>query len=243
MLLNALSHVCLVLGSHERDSHKNPNGSWHRQKVYLKARVEIWTVTLAWQRHNIEGIEGFTSDWTAGVLCEIVKEDGSMARKVELQRFAKDHDLSIITIADLVRYRLYNENLARERKAGRWCSPMFLGFQFSRELYLMRPHQKHTYLMQNISVPITMLLQSSEEMNRSFWNSDLPEDNTLSTLSMDHGQLLGTKSERVCIWGGCQINSIKVNTILCRRMKHLTVVPSVLMSITVSFKTVIEASC
>ena len=32
-----------------------------------------------------------------------------MARKAELQRFAKDHDLSIITIADLVRYRIYHE--------------------------------------------------------------------------------------------------------------------------------------
>lgn len=46
----------------------------------------------------------------AGVLCEIVNKDGSMARKAELQRFAKDHDLSIITIADLVRYRIHHEN-------------------------------------------------------------------------------------------------------------------------------------
>ncbi len=46
----------------------------------------------------------------AGVLCEIVNKDGSMARKAQLQRFARDHDLSIITIADLVRYRIYHEN-------------------------------------------------------------------------------------------------------------------------------------
>lgn len=50
----------------------------------------------------------------AGVLCEIVNKDGTMARKAELQRFAKDHDLSIITIADLVRYRIHHENKTLE---------------------------------------------------------------------------------------------------------------------------------
>jgi len=45
----------------------------------------------------------------AGVLCEIVNKDGSMARKAELQRFAREHDLNIITIADLVRYRIFHE--------------------------------------------------------------------------------------------------------------------------------------
>lgn len=45
----------------------------------------------------------------AGILCEIVNKDGTMARKPELQRFAREHDLTIITIADLVRYRLERE--------------------------------------------------------------------------------------------------------------------------------------
>ncbi|QGZ93667.1 3,4-dihydroxy-2-butanone-4-phosphate synthase [Terricaulis silvestris] len=40
-----------------------------------------------------------------GVLCEIVSEDGSMARLPELMRFARQHALPIITIADLIRYR------------------------------------------------------------------------------------------------------------------------------------------
>lgn len=43
------------------------------------------------------------------MLCEIVNKDGSMARKAELQRFAREHDLNIITIADLVRYRIFHE--------------------------------------------------------------------------------------------------------------------------------------
>ncbi len=40
-----------------------------------------------------------------GVLCEIVSDDGSMARLPELMRFARQHALPIITIADLIRYR------------------------------------------------------------------------------------------------------------------------------------------
>lgn len=41
----------------------------------------------------------------AGVLCEVVSEDGSMARTPELIRFARQHDLCIVTIADLIVYR------------------------------------------------------------------------------------------------------------------------------------------
>ena len=41
----------------------------------------------------------------AGVICEIMNEDGTMARTPELMEFAKNHNLKIITIADLVEYR------------------------------------------------------------------------------------------------------------------------------------------
>ena len=50
----------------------------------------------------------------AGVLCEIVTEDKSeMARLPDLERFAKKHDLPLISIADLIRYRRQNEKLVR----------------------------------------------------------------------------------------------------------------------------------
>lgn len=45
----------------------------------------------------------------AAVLVEILNEDGSMARRPELEAFAREHDLKIGTIADLIRYRLENE--------------------------------------------------------------------------------------------------------------------------------------
>lgn len=45
----------------------------------------------------------------SAVIVEILNEDGSMARRLDLERFAKKHDLKIGTIADLISYRLENE--------------------------------------------------------------------------------------------------------------------------------------
>ncbi|HXG71011.1 MAG TPA: bifunctional 3,4-dihydroxy-2-butanone-4-phosphate synthase/GTP cyclohydrolase II [Gemmatimonadaceae bacterium] len=47
----------------------------------------------------------------AGVVCEILSEDGSSARRPELERFAAQHDLTFITVAQLVAHRLQTERL------------------------------------------------------------------------------------------------------------------------------------
>ena len=49
----------------------------------------------------------------AGVICEILKDDGSMARRPELEQFAKEHDLKIISIADLIAFRRVKEKLVK----------------------------------------------------------------------------------------------------------------------------------
>ncbi|OPX84200.1 MAG: Riboflavin biosynthesis protein RibBA [Pelotomaculum sp. PtaB.Bin104] len=49
----------------------------------------------------------------AGVICEIIKEDGTMARVPELMEFVEKHGLKIITIADLIQYRRRTERLVR----------------------------------------------------------------------------------------------------------------------------------
>src|SRR5256886_679118 len=49
----------------------------------------------------------------AGVICEIMNEDGTMARVPELTKFAKRHGLLMITIADLIKYRIRTESLVR----------------------------------------------------------------------------------------------------------------------------------
>ena len=51
--------------------------------------------------------------YPAGVICEIMNEDGTMARLPELQEFAAVHRLKMITVADLVRYRISKEMLVR----------------------------------------------------------------------------------------------------------------------------------
>jgi 3,4-dihydroxy 2-butanone 4-phosphate synthase/GTP cyclohydrolase II len=51
--------------------------------------------------------------YPAGVICEIMNEDGTMARVPELTRFARRHKLLIITIADLIKYRMRTETLVR----------------------------------------------------------------------------------------------------------------------------------
>lgn len=49
----------------------------------------------------------------AAVICEIMNDDGQMARMPDLIKFSKEHDIPIVSIADLVRYRMHNERLVR----------------------------------------------------------------------------------------------------------------------------------
>ncbi len=49
--------------------------------------------------------------YPAGVICEIMKEDGTMARMPDLEKFAKEHDLFIVSIADIIEYRLQKESM------------------------------------------------------------------------------------------------------------------------------------
>jgi 3,4-dihydroxy 2-butanone 4-phosphate synthase/GTP cyclohydrolase II len=49
----------------------------------------------------------------AGVICEVMNENGTMARVPELARFARRHGLLMITIAELIRYRMRTESLVR----------------------------------------------------------------------------------------------------------------------------------
>ncbi len=47
----------------------------------------------------------------AGVICEVLKDDGTMARRDDLVEFARSHGLKIVTVADIIEYRLRNETL------------------------------------------------------------------------------------------------------------------------------------
>lgn len=51
----------------------------------------------------------------AGVICEIMNEDGSMARRDELKAFAQKHDMKFITVAQLIAYRLKHERFVKRK--------------------------------------------------------------------------------------------------------------------------------
>src|SRR5689334_2043292 len=57
--------------------------------------------------------------YPAGVICEIMNEDGTMARVPDLTRFAKKHNLLMITVADLIKYRTRTESLVKRMATAR----------------------------------------------------------------------------------------------------------------------------
>jgi 3,4-dihydroxy 2-butanone 4-phosphate synthase/GTP cyclohydrolase II len=83
----------------------------------------------------------------SGVICEILNEDGSMARLPELLRFAKTHELRIGTIADLTKYRRQTEFLIElvsderfvSEYGGEWCLRVYSnGVEGSEHLALIK---------------------------------------------------------------------------------------------------------
>ncbi|ACN16208.1 RibAB [Desulforapulum autotrophicum HRM2] len=64
----------------------------------------------------------------AGVICEIMDEDGTMSRRPSLEKFSQEHNIGICTIADLVEYRLKTESFVR--KAAQSVIPTKFGGEF-----------------------------------------------------------------------------------------------------------------
>lgn len=69
----------------------------------------------------------------SGVICEIMKDDGTMARMPDLEIFAKKHDLKIVTIADLINFRMKHESLVR--RAATAILPTRYGDEFKLIVY------------------------------------------------------------------------------------------------------------
>jgi 3,4-dihydroxy 2-butanone 4-phosphate synthase / GTP cyclohydrolase II len=69
----------------------------------------------------------------AGVICEVMNDDGTMARMPDLEIFAREHDLKIVTIADLIDFRMQNESLIR--RAATATIPTLYGGAFKLIVY------------------------------------------------------------------------------------------------------------
>jgi 3,4-dihydroxy 2-butanone 4-phosphate synthase/GTP cyclohydrolase II len=93
----------------------------------------------------------------AGVICEIMNADGSMARMPQLEAFAAEHGLLIVTIADLIQYRLRTESLVR--RVAQVQLPTEYGGDFTGILYEndVDPHQ-HLALVKGELTPDDVVL-------------------------------------------------------------------------------------
>ena len=69
----------------------------------------------------------------SGIICEIMREDGSMARLPDLETFAAEHGFKIATIADLIHYRLQNDSLVHHVAEARM--PTHSGGEFTAHVY------------------------------------------------------------------------------------------------------------
>ena len=72
----------------------------------------------------------------AGVICEIMNDDGTMARRPDLDKFAKKHDLKIATVADIIAYRMRNESFVHRMAETNLTTPFgeFKAIAFLNEL-------------------------------------------------------------------------------------------------------------
>jgi len=69
----------------------------------------------------------------AGVICEVMNDDGTMARLPDIEKFAAEHKLKVVTIADLIQYRLQNDSLVYKVASARL--PTKFGGDFRAVVY------------------------------------------------------------------------------------------------------------
>ncbi|MGA8753656.1 bifunctional 3,4-dihydroxy-2-butanone-4-phosphate synthase/GTP cyclohydrolase II [Candidatus Deferrimicrobium sp.] len=69
----------------------------------------------------------------AGVICEIMNEDGTMGRMPDLERFSAEHNLKIVAIKDLIEYRMHRERLVE--RSGETRMPLRIGGEFTACTY------------------------------------------------------------------------------------------------------------
>lgn len=96
----------------------------------------------------------------AGVICEIMKEDGTMARLPDLVQVAKDHGLKIGTISDLIAYRTKNDNLVVQ--TGRSTVTSEYGGDWDMRIFTDQTHDvEHVVLIKgDITTPEPVLVRT-----------------------------------------------------------------------------------
>ncbi|MDR1460465.1 MAG: bifunctional 3,4-dihydroxy-2-butanone 4-phosphate synthase/GTP cyclohydrolase II [Campylobacteraceae bacterium] len=105
----------------------------------------------------------------SAVICEIVKDNGDMARRDDLELFCKKHDIKMVSIAELVNYRMKHESLIRESNKE---EVEFLGFKTERIDFLDHLNNRHTAFIfgeisQNFAVKFHNVVKDIELLSSS----------------------------------------------------------------------------
>jgi 3,4-dihydroxy 2-butanone 4-phosphate synthase/GTP cyclohydrolase II len=100
----------------------------------------------------------------AGVICEIMNDDGTMARRPELEAFARQHSLRIVTIAELIEYRYAHESLIETVLERKIATPEW-GTVRALVVRSVIDHEEHLVLIKgqiDPEVPTLVRVQSIE---------------------------------------------------------------------------------
>ncbi|WP_424941723.1 3,4-dihydroxy-2-butanone-4-phosphate synthase [Aliiroseovarius crassostreae] len=102
----------------------------------------------------------------SGVICEIMNEDGSMARLPELVEIAKKHGMKIGTISDLIAYRRRHDNLVRE--TGREVITSEFGGEWEMRIFTDLTHEiEHVVLIKGDISTADLVLVRTHALNES----------------------------------------------------------------------------
>ena len=141
----------------------------------------------------------------AGVICEIMNDDGTMARMPDLIAFAKRHSLKIATIADLINYRRSKESII-ERSVETVLNSKY-GGQWRLIVYLNKvSYAEHVALIKGditTETPVPVRMHSLDVMEDVLGDNAFTMRNTLSENAWASKQYMGKagrRSGRCCIF-------------------------------------------
>ena len=110
--ISAADRACTIQAAIAKDA--KPNDLVRPGHIFpLRARNGGVTVRTGQTEGSVD-LAQLAGLQPAGVICEIMDEDGTMARMPSLEKFSEEHDIGICTIEDLVEYRMRNESFVHE---------------------------------------------------------------------------------------------------------------------------------
>ncbi|MFD0933278.1 3,4-dihydroxy-2-butanone-4-phosphate synthase [Psychroflexus salinarum] len=127
----------------------------------------------------------------AGVICEIMNEDGTMARLPQLVEVAKAHDLKLVSIEDLVAYRMQHDSLIEKSE----------DFELNTRFGQFRLRAYHQTTNDQVHIALTKGTWKTEEPVLVRMNSTLVNNDILGTLTSNADQKLDNMFKQLNVEG------------------------------------------